>query len=86
MNDASLVVAAVIGLVLTAGAILRDTRHRVGLLRISRSSLAFVNAYARETAVAAPSRIAASSPPQAASHLGTVGHASVLRKVNSAPR
>jgi len=38
MSDASLVIAAVVGLVLTAGAILRDTRHRVGLLRLSRSS------------------------------------------------
>jgi hypothetical protein len=37
MSDAGLVVVAVVGLVLTAGAILRDTRHRIGLLRFSRS-------------------------------------------------
>jgi len=33
ISDASLAVAAVVGLVLTAGVILRDTRHRVGLVR-----------------------------------------------------
>jgi hypothetical protein len=33
MSDASLILAAVLGLVLTAGAMLRDTRHRIELLR-----------------------------------------------------
>jgi hypothetical protein len=33
MNDASIVLAAALGLVFTAGAILRDTRYRIGLLR-----------------------------------------------------
>jgi hypothetical protein len=37
INEAGLIVAAVVGLVLTAGAILRDTRHRIHLLRNSRS-------------------------------------------------
>ena len=32
MSDAGLLFAAMLGMVLTAGAILRDTRHRVGLL------------------------------------------------------
>jgi hypothetical protein len=36
MSDAGLVIATVVGLVLTAGAILRDTRHRIGLLRHTR--------------------------------------------------
>lgn len=33
MSELGLVLAAVFGLVLTAGAIVRDTRHRVELLR-----------------------------------------------------
>lgn len=32
LSDAGLLVAAVFGLVATAGAILRDTRHRIRLL------------------------------------------------------
>lgn len=32
MSDAGLLVAALLGMVLTAGAILRDTRHRLRLL------------------------------------------------------
>jgi hypothetical protein len=34
MNDLLLIVAALCGLALTAGAILRDTRHRLAVLRI----------------------------------------------------
>ncbi len=33
MSDAGLVVAVFTGIVLTAGAIVRDTRHRLGLER-----------------------------------------------------
>ncbi len=33
MNDAGLVVAAFLGIALTAGAIVRDTRRRLGLER-----------------------------------------------------
>ncbi len=33
MSDAGLVAAALLGMLLTAGAILRDTRHRLSLLR-----------------------------------------------------
>ena len=36
MSDASLVLAALVGLALTTGAILRDTRYRIGLLRAMR--------------------------------------------------
>lgn len=32
MNDAGLLIAALLGMMLTAGAILRDTRHRLSLL------------------------------------------------------
>jgi hypothetical protein len=38
MSDGSLVVAAVVGLVLTAGAILRDTRRRLRVLRALSSN------------------------------------------------
>jgi hypothetical protein len=38
MGDAGLLVAAVLGLALTAGAILRDARYRAGLVRITPSS------------------------------------------------
>ncbi len=38
MGDAGLILAAVVGLALTAGAILRDTRHRLALLRVARST------------------------------------------------
>ena len=37
MSDVGLVLAAVVGLVLTAGAIVPDTRYRIGLRRVSRS-------------------------------------------------
>lgn len=37
MNDVTLIMAAVFGLALTAGAILRDTRHRLALLRVPTS-------------------------------------------------
>lgn len=37
MSDAGLLVATLLGMVLTAGAILRDTRHRLGQLRAGLS-------------------------------------------------
>lgn len=37
MTDVTLIMAAVLGLALTAGAILRDTRHRLALLRVPAS-------------------------------------------------
>lgn len=37
MNDAGLVIAVLLGMVLTAGAILRDTRHRLSQLRAGLS-------------------------------------------------
>jgi len=37
-GDVGLVVAALVGLALTAGAILRDTRHRADVLRITPTS------------------------------------------------
>ena len=40
ISDAGLVVAAVIGIVLTAGVIARDTRHRLGLERPTERKVA----------------------------------------------
>jgi hypothetical protein len=39
MNDLTLIMAALFGLALTAGAIVRDTRHRLAVLHIPTADL-----------------------------------------------